>query len=232
MTPKIKLGPLLHQQFSKITYCNSKTCEWVFGYPSRLIAEFCDACAETQKRLSLGKVWTHLGFKKIQSFHRGVPRTKKQQDQQNTKSMEFEGYCEVDEMHIYIYTYQKSGWKLWFHLTCMFQVFCENSVPTPTPPVTSRVAIPSELGESEGWKKVKHIPQMAVINGDLPWYKVNKSPWTNKGFIVQSKNVNMTTSFYNKSVDTCDEKWNPFFISNIAECNLWTIHEPPRKKPN
>ena len=108
MTPKIKLGPLLHQQFSKITYCNSKTCEWVFGYPSRLIAEFCDACAETQKRLSLGKVWTHLGFKKIQSFHRGVPRTKKQQDQQNTKSMEFEGYCEVDEMHIYIYIHIKN----------------------------------------------------------------------------------------------------------------------------
>ena len=182
-------------------------------------------------------------FKKSQPFHRGVPRTKKQKDQQNTKSMEFEAYCEVDEMHIY----QKSGWKLWFHPTCMFQVFCENSVPTPPPGVTFRVAIPCELGESQGriqeserkilrfaskWleKGEKHIPQMAVIHGDLPWYKVNKSPWTNKWFAVQSKNANMTTRFNNKSVDT--EKWNPLFISNIAECNLWTSREPTCTEKN
>ena len=85
--------------------------------------------------------------------------------------MHLEDYCEVDEMHNVKDLSEKCGF-----IQAKY-VICENSVSTPPPRVTSRVAIPSEFGESEGWNGwVKHVPQMAVIHSDLPWYKVNKSP--------------------------------------------------------
>ena len=140
-----------------------------------------NACAETQKCLSLGKVWTHLG-KKNATVPQWVPLTQNRRINKHQKYGIWRLLRGWWDAYIYMYIYQKSGWILWFHLTCMFQVFCENSVPTPTPPVTSRVAIASELGESEGWKK----------GGDSWWFSM-----------VQSKQITLNKQRIHSSIQKC-----------------------------